>query len=295
MEQPRSRNAERLGRVTPQGDKSPPLAQGIGGGLEGGGLGDKIDGHVHPDAPRQFPKRLDDVLLRSIHDGIRPHLAACLELLRRDIDGDHAGVRPSRHHHHVDSYPAARSEDGDVLHRGDTGPADHLVRGHYRVADDGNLGRVAFVVEPLGNMDPVSGGQFNVLRIPPVHLASDEACQVVAQSLPIDPTPTAVAATQVCMGSDDIPRFQAVDAMTGFDDLPQDFVPDDDRVIGCRAARPGVVDSESGTACDHPRHRLAGSGFGVRPLFQNERFVLPLKHHRFHRHLPGCEMIDVGI
>ena len=89
------------------------------------------------------------------------------------------------------------------------------------------------------------------------------------------------------MKGDDVPRLEGLDARAGFDDLPQHFVPDDDRVVDRHPARPGVVDGEPGAACDHPRHRLAGPCLGVRPLFQDKRFVLLTKYHCFHRSFFG--------
>ena len=93
--------------------------------------------------------------------------------------------------------PAARPKDGNRLQRGDARPADHLVGGHNGVADDGDLGRVVLVVDPFGHMDEVSGGQLDEFGIAPVYVATDEAGQVVAQGLPVDPAPAAMPAAEV--------------------------------------------------------------------------------------------------
>ena len=200
------RDAERLGRVAPQGDEPSSLAQRLRCSFEGRDARDEIDGHVHPGSAGQLPQGLHHILLRGVHNGLRPHLAAFAELFRRDVHGDDAGVGPAGHHDHVDPHPAARPEDGNRLQRGDAGPADHLVGGHDGIADDGGLGRMFLIINPVGNVDEVAGGQFDELRIAPVHLAADETGQVVAKGFPVDPAPAAMPATEVSMDGDDVPR-----------------------------------------------------------------------------------------
>ncbi len=166
----------------------------------------------------------------------------------------------------------------------------NLVGGDDGVADDRGLGRVVPVVDPLGDRDPIAGGELDVFGVPPVDLTADEPGQVVAQGLPTDPAPMTLAAAQVEMRGDDCTDLEAVDAVADLDDLAEHLVPDDDRVVDRRTARPGMVDGEPGAAGDHPRHCLARPRFGVRPLLQDEGFILPLQYHRFHNHLRGCDV-----
>jgi hypothetical protein len=149
------------------------------------------------------------------------------------------------------------------------------------------------IVKPVGNGDEVLGRKLDELGVAAVHLPADEAGQVVAQRLPIDPAPAAMAAAEIAVERDDVTRFAGLNARADLDDLSDHLVPDDDRVVGYCPACPGMVDREPGAAGEYPRHRLAGAGLGVRAVFQDKRLILLAKHHCFHRHvLDGCAAVS---
>jgi hypothetical protein len=213
-------------------------------------------------------------------------LAAGVEFVGGDVDGDHARVRPFRHHHLMDADAAAGADDRHRLAALDLRAAQHLVGRRQRVGDDAHFRRMLLVVEPIGVLDEDMRGQLDVFGIAAVAFKTDVAVAVHAERLQLRETKPAMAAVEIEISRDAVALFEPRHAGSERDDLAGDFVPDDARKFDLPAASLGVLDGQARAASDDARDRLARTGRGIRHLHHFERGVGPPQHHRFHANCP---------
>ena len=229
------------------------------------------------------------IAVRGIDHLVGARLAAGVEFGRRDVDCDHARVRPFRHHHLMDADAAAGAENRNRLAGFDRRPAQHLVGRRQRVGDDAHLRRMLFVVEAVGILDEDVRRQLDVFGVAAVAFEPDIAAVVFAQRFELREAIPAMAAVEIEVRGDAVADPERRHAGADRDDLPGDLVPDDARKFDLPAAGLGVLDGQPGAAGDDAGDRFARSRDRIGHLRHFEGHVRPPQKHRFHAHCSGYQ------
>ena len=168
--------------------------------------------------------RFGDVVGLGVDDLVGAPLAAEIELLLGDIDGEDAAAEEADHLHAVDPDAATRADDEHVVEGFDLGTLlDGVPRRADRVGGDGG----GFVVEAVGEGEEVFGGECDVVGPAAVDVDPDVAFPAGAEGFTAAAAPFADAAVEVEVDADTVANREGGDAVAESDDVAGEFVAHD--------------------------------------------------------------------